>query len=104
MTLSQDQIDNFSYAAPDDPALKKMLIRAVEAMTEPDDLRAALDAAPEARRQWDAFPPSTRKAILDWIRQAKQAETRARRVTQTVDEASVGRRANQWRQPGGTPR
>jgi uncharacterized protein YdeI (YjbR/CyaY-like superfamily) len=75
-------------------------LRDVEALAEPGDLRAALDAMPAARDHWDAFPPSTKRAILDWIRQAKQPATRERRVRQTVDEAAVGRRANQWRQPG----
>ena len=31
----------------------------VEALVEPDELRAALDANLDARRHWDAFPPST---------------------------------------------
>ena len=70
-------------------------------MTEPEDLRAALDGDSEARREWDAFPPSTRRGILEWILSAKRPETRARRVTETVTLAAEGIRANQWRQPGG---
>jgi uncharacterized protein YdeI (YjbR/CyaY-like superfamily) len=72
----------------------------VETLREPDDLAAALEESPAARAQWDTFPRSTRRAILEWISSAKRAETRARRVAETVSEASVGRRANQWRQPG----
>ena len=45
---------------------------AVEALTEPEDLRAALDDDSEARREWDAFPPSTRRGILEWILSAKR--------------------------------
>jgi uncharacterized protein YdeI (YjbR/CyaY-like superfamily) len=74
---------------------------AVERLEEPDDLRAALDAEPAARGQWDGFPRSTRRAILEWIGAARTSPTRARRVEQTVTEAAAGRRANQWRQPGG---
>jgi len=74
---------------------------AVEALTEPEDLRAALDGDPEARREWDGFPPSTRRGILEWILSAKRPETRARRVTETATLAAEGIRANQWRQPGG---
>lgn len=73
---------------------------AVENLEEPADLTAALDAVPEARRQWDEFPRSTRRAILEWISSAKREPTRAKRVAETVAEAAVGRRANQWRRPG----
>ena len=65
----------------------------VETLREPDDLRAALDASPEGRGQWDAFPPSARRVILVWISDAKRAETRERRVRETVQEAAAGRRA-----------
>jgi uncharacterized protein YdeI (YjbR/CyaY-like superfamily) len=71
----------------------------VEALREPDDLTAALDARPTARQHWDGFPRSVKRGILDWIRTAKRPETRAGRVTETVTEAAAGRRANQWRQP-----
>ena len=71
-----------------------------EDLVEPPELRAALDAVPAARRSWDGFPPSARRAILDWIYSAKTAATRDRRVRTTVDEAAVGRRANQPRSAG----
>jgi uncharacterized protein YdeI (YjbR/CyaY-like superfamily) len=74
---------------------------AVEALEEPDDLRSALDAAPEARRYWDAFPRSAKRGILEWIGSAKQPATRARRVSETARLAAQDVRANQWRQPGG---
>lgn len=74
---------------------------AVEDLVEPDDLVQALDADPEARAAWDGFPRSTKRAILEWIVSAKKPETRAARVSTTVSEAHVGRRANQWTQPGG---
>ncbi len=74
---------------------------AVETLAEPEELRAALDAVPQARTAWDAFPRSTRRAILEWISSAKRDTTRAQRIAETVSEAAVGRRANQWRQPGG---
>ena len=71
----------------------------VEELIEPEDLRAALDGAPIARTWWDGFPRSTRRAILEWIGNAKTAETRTQRITRTVEEAAIGKRANQWRQP-----
>lgn len=73
----------------------------VEDLVEPDDLRRALDGRPAARAEWDRFPRSSRRAILEWILGARTAPTRTRRITQTVDDAVHGRRANQWRQPGG---
>ncbi len=73
----------------------------VEQLTEPDELRSALDARPAARRHWDGFPRSTKRAILEWIGNAKTPATRDKRITTTVREAAQGRRANQWRQPAG---
>jgi len=72
---------------------------AVEELAEPDDLRAALDASADARRYWDAFPRSTKRAILEWIGAAKAAETRGKRVEETARLAGQNVRANQWRQP-----
>ena len=48
----------------------------VETLAEPDDLRAALDSRPTARGEWDAFPPSVRRAILEWLNGARRPETR----------------------------
>jgi uncharacterized protein YdeI (YjbR/CyaY-like superfamily) len=72
----------------------------VETLREPDDLRRALDGEPRARQAWDAFPRSSRRAILEWISSAKREPTRARRVASTVSEAAAGRRANQPHPPG----
>jgi uncharacterized protein YdeI (YjbR/CyaY-like superfamily) len=65
---------------------------AVEAMIVPDDLAAAFAAQPGAREHWDGYPPSVRKAVLQWIAQAKRPETRARRVTETARLAARGER------------
>ena len=68
----------------------------VENLTEPDDLRSALDSDPGARASWDAFPRSAKRGILEWISSAKRPETRSARIATTVSEAHAGRRANQW--------
>ena len=73
---------------------------AVEELREPDDLREALDRNPRARGFWDAFPRSAKRAILEWIENARRPDTRSRRVKETVDKAADNVRANQWRQPG----
>lgn len=72
---------------------------AIESLTVPDDLAAALRSGPRAARAaWDGFSPSSRKALLWWVQSAKRPETRARRVAELVREAASGRRANV---PGG---
>ena len=71
----------------------------VENLVVPPDLSAAFDAVPGSREQWDAFPRSVRRGILEWLVQARRAETRARRVRETAELAGRGERANQWRGP-----
>ena len=73
----------------------------VETLAEPPDLAAALDAAPGARRYWDAFPRSTRRAILEWITNARTGPTRQARIQRTACDAARNIRASQWRQPKG---
>ncbi len=72
---------------------------AVDRLEEPDDLRAALDGEPDARRHWDEFPPSTRRAILEWITTAKREATRSNRVAETVELAAENLRASDWPRP-----
>jgi uncharacterized protein YdeI (YjbR/CyaY-like superfamily) len=71
---------------------------AVEALEIPADLAQALDAYPFARQNFEAFPRSVKRAILEWISTAKKPETRARRVEETARLAEENVRANQWRQ------
>jgi uncharacterized protein YdeI (YjbR/CyaY-like superfamily) len=71
------------------------LYDSVERLEVPDDLAAALDARPGARAHWEGFSPSARRMLLGWIVQAKRAETRARRVTETADKAALGLRADE---------
>ena len=68
----------------------------IEDLLEPDDLTTALDASPSARAHWDAFPPSARRGILEWIIQAKRPATRAQRIAETTRLAAQNNRANQW--------
>lgn len=63
----------------------------------PPDLAAAFDADPAARANFDAFPPSSKRIILEWIQGAKRPETRATRIAETVRLAAVNERANHWR-------
>lgn len=72
---------------------------AVEQLTEPDDLHHLLDRDPTARAEWNAFPRSTKRAILEWLGTARTDATRQRRLERIVTDAHHGIRANQWRQP-----
>lgn len=61
-----------------------------EAGIEPPELTAALDAVPEARAAWDAFPPSARKLGLTAIAMARRPETRTARIAKLVADAARG--------------
>ncbi len=50
-----------------------------------------------AGHHWDAFPRSARRAILEWIGNARANSTRNARIERTVSDAARGIRANQWR-------
>ncbi len=76
------------------------LLDDVEDLVVPDDLAEAFAAHPGSRGHWDAFPPSARRAILEWIVQARRAPTRAKRIAETARMAARGERANQWRPKG----
>ena len=50
----------------------------------PRELAAALAAAPDARRRFDALTPSHRREYVRWIIEARRADARERRAAQTV--------------------
>ncbi len=58
---------------------------AVEALEIPPDLDTALASYDSAGRHFEAFPPSVRRGILEWINNAKKAETRANRSRKRPD-------------------
>jgi len=61
----------------------------------PADLAEAMKAHAGARANFDAFPKSARRAILEWVALARRPETRARRVEETARLAGLDVRANQ---------
>ena len=62
----------------------------------PEDLVAALNKDKAAKATFDAFPPSCRREYIEWIVEAKREETRAKRLAQTVEWLSEGKRRN-WK-------
>jgi len=66
----------------------------------PPDLVDALSRFPIAMAHFDAFPPSSKKIILEWIKMAKRPETRAKRVQGTAKKVERNERANYYRRSG----
>lgn len=62
----------------------------VEAGIIPDDLAEALAAHPGSSEAFAAFPRSTRRATLAWIKTAKRPETRAKRIAETAEKSADG--------------
>jgi uncharacterized protein YdeI (YjbR/CyaY-like superfamily) len=60
----------------------------------PDDLQELLDRNEAAAKNFQNFPPSSKRLILEWIATAKRSDTRRRRIDQTVNLATVNIRAN----------
>ena len=75
------------------------MLEDVENLVVPDDLAAALDAAPVAAANWAAFSPTTRRGFLEWVRQAKRPATRAARIERTVELAARNERTPTARPP-----
>lgn len=69
---------------------------AVDSLQIPDDLNALFAKNKTAFRNWENFPPSARRGILEWILNAKRPETRQKRIEETVSLAEKNIRANQF--------
>ena len=60
------------------------------------DFANALAAAPAAKAHFDGFPPSAQRDYLDWVSEAKQEATRARRIATAIEWIGEGKRRN-WK-------
>lgn len=67
------------------------------ALREPPDLLAAFQRHSGAAAAWQSFPPSHRRANLEWLALAKRPATRAARIEQIAARAALGERANTWK-------
>lgn len=72
---------------------------AIERLEIPPDLAVAFAENDIAWANFDAFPRSAKRGILEWIASAKRAETRDRRIAETVALAAQNIRANGWPRP-----
>lgn len=62
----------------------------------PDYLVSALKKNRKAQATFDAFSPSHRREYLEWITEAKQEDTRRRRMAQAIEWMSEGKARN-WK-------
>jgi len=62
----------------------------------PTDLKKALAANQKARAAFDGFPPSARREYVEWITEAKRADTRGKRLGTTIEWLAQGKRRN-WK-------
>jgi uncharacterized protein YdeI (YjbR/CyaY-like superfamily) len=84
-------------AATSVPASKeKTTRRAAKPATVPSYFKAALRKNAKARAAFDAFPPSHKRAYVDWIASAKTDETRRRRLATALDWIASGKSRN-WK-------
>lgn len=58
----------------------------------PPDWRRALDDAPDARAAWESTTTLARVDWIHWITSARQATTRAKRITDACDMLASGKR------------
>jgi uncharacterized protein YdeI (YjbR/CyaY-like superfamily) len=72
------------------------VLNEVEEIVVPVDLQKAFTKNKIAATNFEAFPRSTKKGILDWILNAKRPETRQKRIDETVNLAEKNIRANQY--------
>lgn len=83
-------------AAAASPGPKTAKRKPAKELPVPDALLAALKKDKKARATFEAFPPSHRNEYAEWIAEAKQEATRARRVAQALEWLSEGKPRN-WK-------
>lgn len=60
------------------------------------EFAAALKANPKAKTVLGGFPPSAQREYLDWIAEAKQESTRAKRIATAIEWLSEGKKRH-WK-------
>ena len=85
--------------AIDDGTRTKSIERPAQRVAKPEmevpvELAAALKKNKAAQKVFEGFAPSHRREYIEWVAGAKRDETRAKRVTQTVDWLAEGKRRN----------
>lgn len=89
--LSAENRQAAGVAAGDDVEVELALDTAPREVEVPEDLAAALDADPAARRTFDALSNSKRKWHVLQVTGAKTDETRQRRIAKAIATLREGR-------------
>ena len=92
--LSADNRDAAGVAAGDEVEVAIELDDAPREIAVPDDLAAALAPDEPARAFFAGLSHTHRKEWVRWIEEAKQAETRAMRVTKAIEALRSGKRTH----------
>ena len=69
-----------------------------KALVVPEDFGQVLHKDPKAWANWEAFPYSCKKDYIEWITDAKQDETRKRRIAQALEKIREGERKEEKHQ------
>ena len=67
----------------------------VDALIWPDDLKEALQSDAKAQSYFDTCPPAYMRNVLRWIKLAKTAPTRAKRIATVVSTCAMNERIAQ---------
>jgi len=78
------------------PAPRKTKHEPKPAATLHPDFAAALESNPAAKATLDGFAPSARRDYLDWISEAKQEATRAKRIATAIEWLAQGKKRH-WK-------
>jgi uncharacterized protein YdeI (YjbR/CyaY-like superfamily) len=81
----------------DGSAVKRPATREPKAeLPVPQDFAAALRESPMALATFEGFSPSQRREYVEWVSEAKQDATRAKRLATSVEWLAEGKRRN-WK-------
>jgi uncharacterized protein YdeI (YjbR/CyaY-like superfamily) len=93
-------IESGQYTSPI-AARNRVVKPAKPPLRTPADFAAALKKSKKAAAVFAAFSPSCKREYVDWIVDAKRAETRAKRIETAVAWIGEGKQ-RQWKYQGGT--
>ncbi|MGD0860567.1 MAG: YdeI/OmpD-associated family protein [Terracidiphilus sp.] len=88
-------IDSGQYTSPI-AARQKVVKATARAAEAPPEFARALKANKKAFAAFAAFSPSCKREYVEWIADAKRAETRDRRIATAIDWISGGKQRN-WK-------
>jgi len=66
----------------------------VENLIMPEEMKTMMNFNSHALQNWEKFPRSVKRGILEWIYNAKKMETKMERIEKTVLLAAENKRAN----------